>query len=147
MEASQFVESYRFWEVAAQWAKEKGRHETVLATYLAKAFIKGGLRIHSEDPRWLSGSPDAVALRGYPYVGYSPLPGRTPVIIRAPALEHLLAVVSSGREPEQARLHEEFIRRADLFSWLKNRGVKPPRFWFHADEIQSVLQGRSAIPS
>jgi hypothetical protein len=138
MQASHFVDSYRFWEVASLWAKERGLHETVLACYLAKAFIKGGLRIHSQDPRWLSGAADAQVLRGYPYVGYSPTPGAVPVIIRAGALEHLLAVVGSGREPEQARLHEEYIRREDLRSWLKARQVKPPRFWFTDAEIAAM---------
>lgn len=134
MEASQHVESYRFWEVVRLWARERLQHEVLIARLLATGFIKEGLRVHSQDPRWLSGASGRVELRGYPYVGYSSAPGQPPVIIRASALEHLLAIVNSAREPEQQQLHEEFITKAEFRAWLIGRGLTLPRFWYAAQE-------------
>ena len=134
MEASQHVESYRIWEVVTLWARERLEHEVLIARLLATGFIKEGLRIHSQDSRWLSGASGQVELRGYPYVGYSSAPGQPPVIIRANALEHLLAIVNSAREPEQSLLHEEFITKAEFRAWLLGRGLPLPCFWYSAQE-------------
>ena len=139
MEAGQFVESYRFWEVAILWAKERLQHEDLIARSLASGFIKGGLRIQSQDSRWLSGAEGKTELLGYPYVGYSPTIGESPVIIRASALEHLLAVVNSGKEPERSFLHEEFIKKQDFLDWLNATGISPPHFWFSPTEIARVF--------
>lgn len=132
MEASQHVESYRFWEVVTLWARERLEHEVLIARLLANGFIKEGLRVHSQDPRWLSGGSGKIELRGYPYVGYTSAPGQPPVIIRASALEHLLAIVNSAREPEAPLLHEEFITKAEFRAWLTGRGLPLPRFWYSA---------------
>jgi hypothetical protein len=135
MEVGHHVESYRFSEVVVLWARERLEHEIIIARRLATGFVKGGLRIQSRDPRWLSGSPGKVELLGYPLVGYSPVLGEAPVIIRDNALEHLLAVVNSGREPDLSLLHEEFILRAELLPWLKKNELTPPRFWYPSVEM------------
>jgi hypothetical protein len=135
MEVGHHVESYRFSEVVVLWARERLEHEIIIARRLATGFVKGGLRIHSRDPRWLSGSPGKVELLGYPLVGYSPVLGESPVIIRANALEHLLAVVNSGREPDLSLLHEEFILRNEFLPWLKKNDLTPPRFWYSPVEM------------
>ena len=135
MEVSQHVESYRFAEVVSLWARERLEHEIIIARHLANGFVKGGLRIHSKDSRWLSGAAGSVELLGYPLVGFSPVPGEPPVIIRASALEHLLAVVNSGKEPEPSLLYEEFITKAEFLSWLKKNELIPPRFWYSRAEV------------
>ena len=135
MEVSQHVESYRFAEVVSLWARERLEHEIIIARHLANGFIKSGLRIHSKDSRWLSGAAGEVELLGYPLVGFSPVSGEPPVIIRASALEHLLAVVNSGKEPELSLLHEEFIIKAEFLSWLKKNELIPPRFWYSQAEV------------
>lgn len=137
MEASQHVESYRFVEVVTLWARERLEHEVLIARLLANGFIKEGLQVHSQDPRWLSGASGQVELRGYPYVGYSSAPGQPPVIIRASALEHLLAIVNSAREPDPPLLHEEFITKVEFRAWLLGRGLSLPRFWYSAQEQDS----------
>lgn len=135
MEVSQSVESYRLWEVVTLWARERLEHEIIIARRLATGFVKGGLRIHSKDSRWLSGAPGKVELLGYPLVGYSPILGEPPVIIRASALEHLLAVVNSGKEPDAAQLHDEFITKPEFLAWLKKSELKPPHFWYSPAEV------------
>ena len=135
MEVSQHVESYRLAEVVSLWARERLEHEIIITRHLANGFIKSGLRIHSKDPRWLSGAAGKVELLGYPLVGFSPVPGEPPVIIRASALEHLLAVVNSGKEPDLSLLHDEFIIKAEFLSWLKKNELIPPRFWYSPAEV------------
>lgn len=135
MENSHYVESYRFWEVVTLWARECLQHEIIIARRLATGFVKGGLRVHSRDPRWLSGAAGKVELLGFPFVGYSSAPGQPPVIIRASALEHLLAVVTSGKEPEPAHLQEEFITKADFLAWLQADKLPAPRFWYSPEEL------------
>lgn len=129
MDGREGVESYRFWDVVSLWARERLLHEVVIARELAAGFVRGGLRLHSRDPRWLSGGAGAVEFRGYPFVGYSALPGQPPVVIRASALEHLLAIVNSGQEPDPRRLHEEFITRREFLDWLASAGLPAPQFW------------------
>lgn len=130
MNGSEHVESYRFWEVVTLWARERLQHEVIVARELAAAFVRDGLRVHSQDPRWLSGQAGQMELRGYPYVGYAPLPGQAPVVIRAAALEHLLAITNSGREPDPGLLHEEFITKREFRDWLRRQDIALPRFWF-----------------
>lgn len=130
MDGSEHVESYRFWEIVTLWARERLEHPVTVARLLATGFVREGLRIHSQDPRWLSGAAGQVELRGYPYVGYAPLPDQAPVVIRASALEHLLAIANSGKEPDPQLLHEEFITRPEFLAWLLRCGLVPPRFWY-----------------
>lgn len=144
MDTGPFVESYRFRDVVTLWGRERLEHEVLVARLLATGFIKEGLRLHSRDPRWLSGDAGQVELRGYPYVGYAPLPGQAPVVIRASALEHLLAIVNSGREPDLQLLHEEFITRVEFREWLEHRQEDLPRFWYGAGSPSSLSsQGHS----
>ncbi len=51
MPLSQLVESFKFWDVVALWAKEQLDHEEVVARALAKAVICDGLRLNSVDKR------------------------------------------------------------------------------------------------
>jgi tetratricopeptide (TPR) repeat protein len=53
---SQLVESYRFWEMAIQWAQDRLQHEHVIARVMARGV----------DPRWCN--PGTFELRG-PIVG------------------------------------------------------------------------------
>jgi hypothetical protein len=57
---SRQVESYRFWEVVAQWAEEKLQHPNVVARVLAKGVVRDGLRMQSviEPPAFWFGPED-----------------------------------------------------------------------------------------
>jgi hypothetical protein len=121
------VESYKFWDIVSLWACERLEHEEIVARALAAAVIRDGLRCHSVDARWRE---DRMALRGYPYVGYCARPDAAPVILRAPVLEHLLAIVQRAATPARALLAEEFIARADFAAWLDATGQPRPAFWF-----------------
>ena len=90
MEPSQLVETYKFWDVAALWARERLENELVVGRALARGIVVDGLRFQSIDPRWVKSDR---SLSGYPYIGYAAIPDALPVLLRAEALEHLLAVV------------------------------------------------------
>ena len=48
--ASQLVESFRFWDVVALWARERLEHESLIARVLATGIIRDGLRFQSTEP-------------------------------------------------------------------------------------------------
>jgi hypothetical protein len=53
------------------------------------------------------------------------------------ALDHLMAIVHAGEQPDPARLDEEFIYRKDFASWLDWHGDAQLEFWFPSD-VDSV---------
>lgn len=124
---SQLVESYPFWEVVALWARERLEHDILIARALARGVIVDGLRVQSIDPKWVSANRP---LLGYPYVGYAAKAGDKPVLLRAEALEHLLAVVRAAAEPSRTQLADEFLVRDDFRAWLRDTGQSLPAFWF-----------------
>ena len=111
---SRLVETYKFWEIVTQWAKERLEHEDVVARALRRAVICEGLPLNSVDERWVPGSGDGPSLRGYPYVGYCPVADGEVMMLRAEALEHLLRIVREAVVPCRERLANEFIRRKDF---------------------------------
>ena len=128
---SQQVESYRFWEVVTQWAREKLQHEHVVARALAKAVVRDGLRLQSVDPRWPT--PGTFELRGAPLVGYVAKEGGLPIFIRAKALAHLQSIVERAATPQPEVLFEEFLTKQDFRAWLTHAELPVPSFWFEAE--------------
>lgn len=124
------VESYKFWDVVTLWAREELESEEVIARALAKGVIRDGLRLNSTDLRWIKGKASALALNGQPYVGFCAKPGGDLCVLRAEALEHLLAVVRQARRPSRRSLREEFIFRDDFRRWLRSTKQPLPAFWF-----------------
>ena len=51
MNLGHHVESYRFWDIVTQWARETLQHEIVVARALAKGVVRDGLRAQSVDPK------------------------------------------------------------------------------------------------
>ena len=102
MVLSRHVESYRFWEVVTQWARERLQHEHVVARVLAKGVVREGLRVQSVDPRWTNAGK--FELRGAPLVGYVAREGDLPIFIRATALAHLTQIVERAALPEPQSL-------------------------------------------
>jgi len=135
METFQDVESFKFNDVVRHWAKERLVHELVIARELAKGVVRDGLRFQSTDPQSLHAKD---SLRGEPLVGYAAKPQMIPVILRADALQHLLAVERSGIEPDLSRLLEEHVTRSDFRTWLMLTGRAMPAFWFAAEERAAV---------
>jgi len=74
-------------------------------------------------------------LRGLPFVGYVAKDGNLPIFIRSSALNHLREIVDNAATPDAQVLFEEFVTKQDFLTWLKQAGVNPPSFWFHANEI------------
>lgn len=134
MVLTRHVESYRFWEVVVQWARERLQHEHVIARVLAKGVVRDGLRVQSVDPRWANAG--TFELRGAPLVGYVARDGDLPIFIRASALAHLRQVVERATAPEPEVLFEEFITKQDFQAWLAHSRISAPSFWFEA-EIQN----------
>jgi len=124
------IETYRFADVVAFWARERLVHEVIVARDLAKAVICDGLRLLSIDERWAQGKDRPIEFRGYPYVGYTARPNGAMSILRASALEHLFAIVERGEEPILDKLHDEFIDQIDFRAWLLSGGLALPRFWY-----------------
>ncbi|SRR5258706_1681929 len=127
MEPSQLVETYKFWDIAALWARERLENELVVARALARGIVVDGLRCQSIDPRWVKADR---SLSGYPYIGYAAIPDAPPVLLRAEALEHLLAVVRQAAVPSREILAPEFVARTDFRSWLMATEQALPSFWF-----------------
>jgi hypothetical protein len=123
----QLVESYRFWDAVALWARERNESEAKVARVLARAVIVDGLRMHSVDTRWMQAER---AVTGYPYVGYAATGEGSPVRLRADALEHLLAVVRGAADPAREMLAEEFFLRNEFRTWLRSTDQALPAFWF-----------------
>jgi len=130
MNARHQVESFRFWDIVTLWAKEELESEEVVARTLAKGVVRDGLRLNSTDLRWVKGKASALALNGQPYVGFCAKPGGELCVLRAEALEHLLAVVREARRPSRKALREEFICRDDFRRWLRSAKQPLPAFWF-----------------
>lgn len=126
---SHLVESYRLWEVVAQWAQERLQHEHIIARALAQGVVRTGLRVQSVDPQWLQ--PGTFELRG-PLVGYVAREGALPIFIRASALKHLRAVVEQAEVPDPLLLFDEFVTQQDFREWLMQQGLPLPAFWFAA---------------
>lgn len=133
---SRHVDSYRFWEVVAQWARERLQHEHVVARVLAKGVVRDGLRVQSVDPRWLN--VGSFELRGAPLVGYVAREGDLPVFLRAGALGHLRDMVERAAVPDPALLADEFMTKQDFHAWLIRSHILPPSFWF---DVPANLKG------
>ena len=130
MTARHQVESFKFWDIVTLWAKEELESEEVVARALAKGVVRDGLRLNSTDLRWVKGKASALALNAQPYVGFCAKPGGDLCVLRAEALEHLLAVVREARRPSRKALREEFIFRDDFRRWLRSTKQPLPAFWF-----------------
>jgi hypothetical protein len=126
----QVAERFRFWDIATQWGLEKLVHDILVARALIRGVIVDGLRLQSVDPRWVKAER---SLTGYPYVGYSAT-GESPVMLRAKALEHMLAVVRVDAEPSRTILSDEFVAQDDFEDWLQRTGQRRPVFWFNTSE-------------
>lgn len=127
MDASHLIETYRFWDVTAQWARELLVHEVLVARSLARGIVCDGLRMESTDPRWL---PSNRPLRGEPYVGFTAQAGARPLILRADVLAHLQAIVHRAAEPTRDLLHELFVSKREFGAWLRQTAQPLPAFWF-----------------
>jgi hypothetical protein len=136
MDLGHQVESYRFWDVVTQWARETLQHDHIVARALAKGVVRDGLRVQSVDPKWTN--KGTFELRGLPYVGYVAKDGCLPVFIRASALNHLVDVVEHAAIPDAQTLFEECLTKQDFAAWLKQVGINPPLFWF---ETKSLNEG------
>ena len=130
MTARHQVESYKFWDIVTLWAKEELESEEVIARALAKGIIRDGLRLNSTDLRWIKGKASGLALNGQPYVGFCAKPGGDLCVLRAEALDHLLAIVRQARRPSRKMLRDEFIFRDDFRRWLRSTKQPLPAFWF-----------------
>ncbi len=136
MALSQLVKSYKFWEIVKHWARETLEDEDTVARALARAVICDGLVLNSVEKRWPKRGRDSMELKGYPYVGYSPVPTGEIMILRAEALSHLLSVVQKAESPSREILSDEFIIREDFKRWLIFAGQPFPVFWFSREEKQ-----------
>ena len=143
MDPTQLVESYRFWDVVSLWAREALQHEVVIAKALARGVIRDGLRMQSADPKWFRSESE---LRGYPYVGYCATPRGKPVILKADALEHLLAIVRESAEPSSSLLHELFVTKQAFRTWMYDTGQSLPSFWFTPEEQARYNRAVSETP-
>jgi hypothetical protein len=135
MEPGQLVETYRFWDVAALWARERLDNEIVVARALGRGVIVDGLRFQSVDPQWIKTDR---SLNGYPYVGYAAKPDTPPVLLRAEALEHLLSIVRQATTPSRELLASEFVSREEFRAWLASTDQALPSFWFTDSERQAA---------
>lgn len=132
MDSTIEVESYKFWDIVKLWGRERLEHDVIMSRRLAIGIIKEGLRFQSTDPKWLKPSEELLS---YPYIGYSAIPGEEPIIIKADALEHLLAVSRNKEEASKQILCEEVVTKHDFMSWLVRTGQTFPDFWFFNDKI------------
>jgi hypothetical protein len=124
------VETYRLPDIIRMWARERMEHEVAVARDLARAVVCEGLRLQSVDGRWAANEMRPIEFRGYPYVGYTALPGGAMSIVRIAALNHLIAIVEKQEEPDMQKLHEEFICKQDMRDWLTRKNQPLPQFWF-----------------
>jgi hypothetical protein len=130
MDLRHMVESYKFWDVVTLWAKERLDHEDIVARALAVGIIKDGLKCQSIDMLWVKDGKVDIIFRGYPYVGYCAEPEGSMVILRAEALEHLLAIVRKAKTPSKKLLKDEFIFKNDFRNWIEKTEQPFPNFWF-----------------
>lgn len=132
MNLGHHVESFRFWDVVTQWARETLQHETIVAKVLAKGVVRDGLRLQSVDPKWTK--PGSFEMRGAPFVGYVAQQGGLPIFIRATALAHLIDIMEKAATPDPQLLFEEFMTKQDFAAWLQKSGIGMPAFWFDVAE-------------
>lgn len=135
MNLAHHVESYRFWDIVTQWARESLQHEQIVARALAKGVVRDGLHLQSVDPRWAN--KGTFELLGLPYVEYVAKDGNIPIFIRSSALNHLIDVVENGAAPNPNLLFEEFISKQDFGAWLRQVHIELPLFWFDFSERTS----------
>ena len=133
MNLGHHVESYRFWDIVTQWARETLQHEHLVARALAKGVVRDGLRVQSVDPKWTN--KGTFELRGLPLVGYVAKDGLLPIFIRSSALQHLRDIVDNAATPDAQILFEEFVTKQDFHAWLTQVGIHPPSFWYAAGEV------------
>lgn len=134
MDLGHHIESFRFWDLVTQWARETLQHEHIVARALAKGVLRDGLRAQSVDARWAS--QGTFELRGLPIVGYVARDGALPIFIRSSALEHLRSIVEKAAIPNPQLLFEEFITQQDFKAWLVQSNLALPAFWFDIREQQ-----------
>jgi hypothetical protein len=125
------VESFRFADVVKHWARERLVHEVIVGRELTRGIIREGLRFNSVDPKWTKSNTE---LRGSPLVGFSPRQDTPPILLRAIALEHLLAVEREAVDPDLYLLGDEIITRNHFRVWLVKTGRSFPKFWFGPEE-------------
>lgn len=130
------VESHRFWDLAQLWARETQQHPLLIARALAKGVVRQGLRLYSHLPDHVVNDPSRSW--GRHIVGYVGQAGEGPMVLRADALRHLKAVVERAVVPDANRLHEEYIVKTDLQTWLCGQGLALPAFWFTWAERQQA---------
>ncbi|OIO67128.1 MAG: hypothetical protein CO186_09225 [Zetaproteobacteria bacterium CG_4_9_14_3_um_filter_49_83] len=136
MEASQLVESYTLPDIIQFWARERMVHEVLVARELAKGVLDEGLRLQSENPKYLNASN---VLRRGPFVGYSKR-SSVPVIIRSAVLDHLKLVADSKLDFSVCILRYEFVMRADFKNWLVHTGRQMPEFWYGEAERTTKIR-------
>ena len=136
MDLGHHIESFRFWDIVTQWARETLQHEHIVARALAKGVVRDGLRAQSVDARWAS--QGTFELRGLPIVGYVAKDGGLPIFIRESALNHLRDVVDTAATPNPQLLFEEFITKQDFKTWLLHAHLHLPTFWFEGREQQEA---------
>lgn len=132
MDLGHHIESFRFWDIVTQWARETLQHEHIVARALAKGVVRDGLRAQSVDARWASHG--TFELRGLPIVGYVAKNGVMPIFIRESALNHLREVVDKAATPNPKMLFEEFVTKQDFKTWLLHSNLRLPTFWFESRE-------------
>lgn len=127
---SQHVESYRFPDLVRLWARERLEHEDLVGRALARAVVRDGLRLQSADARWIKAENPGMDLRGNPWVGFCARPEAPLCVLRASALDHLLAIVQRAERPSPEKLAGEFVARDDFGAWCLASGLPLPVFWF-----------------
>jgi hypothetical protein len=125
------VESFKFGDIVKHWARERLVHEVIVGRELARGIVREGLRFNSVDPKWTKAT---IELRGSPLIGFSARQDLPPVLLRALALEHLLAVEREAVDPDLYLLSDEIVTRNDFRVWLVKTGRPYPKFWFGAKE-------------
>ena len=125
------VESFKFADVVKHWARDRLVHEVIVGRELARGVVRDGLRFNSVNPKW---AKPTMELRGSPLVGFSAREENPPVLLRAIALEHLLAVEREAIDPDHYLLSDEIVTRNDFRTWLVKTGRSFPRFWFGPEE-------------
>ena len=125
------IDSFKFADITRHWARERLVHEVLVGRELARGIVREGLRFNSVDPKW---AKSTTPFRGYPLVGYSARQDLPPIIIRATALEHLLAVEREAIDPDLNLLSDEIVTKNDFRVWLIKTGRQLPKFWFGQEE-------------
>ncbi|MFT5393907.1 MAG: hypothetical protein ACI8PT_004111 [Gammaproteobacteria bacterium] len=129
-ELSKLIETFKFWDIIAQWSRERLEHESIVARALAHAVVRDGLPLWSVDPRWIQNKGVNMEFRGQPFVGFRAQANAQLIVIRASSLQHLQSIVDAGVEPAREPLSDEFIYREDFRLWLTAKGLALPGFWY-----------------